>query len=98
MSPIDQHPRSPQDKTILSNPNNPIIIQQLRQTVLELQEQLQKERDNHARTLKKEREDAQELLQGLQLRLHISETRTRTYEDVWGGPVGDEYHQSDATG
>jgi hypothetical protein len=57
-------------------------IHQLERTVQELQQQLQHERENHARILKKEREDAQELLQGMQLRLHISETRTRTFEEA----------------
>jgi TolA-binding protein len=71
----------------ITAPHRDDQIQQLEWTVRELQQQLQQERENNARILKKEREDAQELLQGMQLRLHISETRTRIFEEALAAHV-----------
>ncbi|CAB9530455.1 expressed unknown protein [Seminavis robusta] len=71
--------------------NNKILnlLEQLQDRVGQLEEALamserhfQTQKEEHARELFKEREQAEERQQALQLRLYISETKLKTYEDA----------------
>eukprot|EP00539_Tryblionella_compressa_P003995 CAMPEP_0178750388 /NCGR_PEP_ID=MMETSP0744-20121128/9951_1 /TAXON_ID=913974 /ORGANISM="Nitzschia punctata, Strain CCMP561" /LENGTH=119 /DNA_ID=CAMNT_0020403933 /DNA_START=1 /DNA_END=360 /DNA_ORIENTATION=- len=52
------------------------------QQIVQLEEELATMREQHTKILRKEKERYEDLIQSLQLRLYISETRLRTYEDA----------------
>ena len=69
-----------------ASPHDEVAILQTKMRQLELElarkdELLRNERAAHAKALQLEKEQSQERLQGLQLRLYISETRLQTFED-----------------
>jgi hypothetical protein len=52
------------------------------QRIAELEQQLSELQQKHAKTLQNQREQYDDLIQSLQLRLYISETRLKTYEQA----------------
>ena len=55
---------------------------QLEQRILELEQTLAETNQRHQKEQRKEKEKYNDLIQALQLRLYISETRLKTYEDA----------------
>ena len=59
-----------------------IRIRQLEQQLVEKDEALERERQNHTKAFRDEKEKTDNLIQSMQLRLYISETRLKTYQDA----------------
>jgi hypothetical protein len=57
-------------------------VNQLQLQLAEMESLFKQERKAHANQLQSQREDYEERMQALQLRLYISETRSRTFEDA----------------
>jgi hypothetical protein len=73
---------APDDEKLQETTEERFMIRLLEIQLAQKEQQLQDERQAHAKAMQKEKERCDDLIQAFQLRLYISETRLKTYQDA----------------